>query len=68
MKIAIEDGVLIIEMPVNDPLTLSNSEKSLVVATSNGPVQTETLVDGRPLFVGINAYVSNPNYVKKPKG
>ncbi len=57
MKIAIEDGILIIEMPVNDPLVLSKSQKSYLVATSNGVVTTQVLVDGRPLKIGVNAFI-----------
>lgn len=57
MKVAIEDGVLIIEMPVNNPLVLSKSAKSYLVATSNGVVTTQVMVDGKPLKVGVNCFV-----------
>lgn len=57
MKIAIEDGVLIIEMPVNQPLVPSKTGKSYLVATSNGVVKTDLIVDGKPLKVGVNCFI-----------
>lgn len=40
---------------------MSKSGKSLVVATSKGNVKTELLVDGKPVIIGLNAYISVNN-------
>ena len=48
---------LIITIPVNNPLKPSFSGKTLLVASSNGNQQTELLEGGKPIYVGLNAYV-----------
>jgi len=58
MNVSIKNGVLTITIPVNkDPLPESKSKKSLVVASTNGNVVTKELVNGKPLVIGLNAYV-----------
>jgi hypothetical protein len=37
--------------------TPSASGKTLVVATTHGNVPTDVQVDGKPLTVGVNAYI-----------
>lgn len=37
---------------------LSNSGKSYVVATTKGCVQTDVKVEGKPLTLGLNAFIS----------
>ena len=54
---AIEDGYLVIRVPMNAKPTPSSTGKTLVVASSHGNKQTEVGIDGRPVLVGINAYV-----------
>lgn len=68
MKIEINGDEIVFRLPINKPLKPSGTGKSLMVCTTNGIIATETLVDGRPMSVGINAFVSNPEYVKQPKG
>jgi hypothetical protein len=59
MKVEIDsNNNLVIRIPINKPLVPSKSGKSLVVASSNGNKQTAVLVEGRPVVVGINAYVA----------
>ncbi len=53
----IEDGYLVIKMPLNPTPTRSAAGKTLVVASSHGNKQTELEFDGKPVFVGVNAYV-----------
>ena len=53
----VEDGYLVIRVPLNPTPTRSSSGKSLVVASSHGNKQTELEIDGKPVFVGCNAYV-----------
>ena len=45
---------LVLEM--QDP-TPSASEKTLVVATSHGNVPTNVQIDGKPVIVGVNAFI-----------
>lgn len=56
MKTEIKDGNLIITLPLQKP-TPSASGKTLVVATSSGNKETDCVVDGKRVTVGINAYV-----------
>lgn len=51
----IKGGVLMLEIPVNNPPRRSGSGKSLLVASDT--TVTECVVDGQPLKVSINAYI-----------
>lgn len=53
----IEKGKLIIEIPTNATPVPSMTGKTLVVASSHGNQPTACMVDGKPLIVGLNAYV-----------
>jgi len=46
--------VLTIDMQTPSP---SASGKTLVVASSRGNTATTAVVDGKPLIVGVNAYI-----------
>ncbi len=54
---AIADGYLVIRVPLNVPPTPSSSGKTLVVAPSHGNKPTDLEIDGKPVIVGVNAYV-----------
>lgn len=54
---AVEDGYLVIRVPLNPTPTRSSSGKTLVVASSHGNKQTEVEIDGKPVIVGVNAYI-----------
>jgi hypothetical protein len=54
---AFEDGFLVIRVPMNPTPVRSASGKTLVVASTHGNKQTEVEVDGKPVIVGLNAYV-----------
>ena len=56
MEAKIENGKLIISIELQEP-TPSASGKTLVVATTHGNVVTECLIDGKPVVVGLNAYI-----------
>jgi hypothetical protein len=56
MEVKIEDGKLIISIELQKP-TPSASGKTLVVATTHGNVVTQCIVDGKPVVVGLNAYI-----------
>jgi hypothetical protein len=53
----IENGWLVIRLPLETPKP-SASAKSLVVASTRGNVTFgDVLVDGKPVTIGVNAYV-----------
>ena len=58
MKVKIKDGDLVITIPMQKP-TPSASGKTLVVASSHGNQPTSVQVDGKPVIVGLNAYIRN---------
>lgn len=57
MQAKIDNGSLVITLPLAG-LRPSSSGKTLLVATTNGNVKTPLLVDGKPVTIGVNAYVS----------
>jgi len=56
MDVKIEDKKLTIVIDLQDP-TPSASGKTLVVATTHGNVETDCVIDGKNLVVGLNAYI-----------
>jgi len=58
MKVEIKGNDLIITIPMQKP-TPSASGKTLVVASSHGNQPTSSQVDGKPIIVGLNAYIMN---------
>lgn len=51
-----EGKKLVIELDMNPPRP-SASGKTLVVATTGGNVATTAIVNGKPVTVGLNAYI-----------
>ena len=58
MQVSIEKGELVIRMKLQNP-TPSASGKTLVVASTRGNQVTNALVDGKPVTIGLNAYIRN---------
>jgi hypothetical protein len=56
MIVTIKDNKLCIEIPLEKPRP-SASGKTLVVASSSGNVTTSAMVDGKPVVIGLNAYI-----------
>ena len=56
MKVTIKDNLLTIEIPLQTPRP-SASGKTLVVATTNGNATTTATVNGKPVIIGLNAYI-----------
>jgi len=56
MKATISDNVLTITIPLNAPRP-SASGKTLTVATSGGNVETDCVVSGRKVKIGVNAFI-----------
>ncbi len=48
---------LIITIDLNDPPRPSTSGKTTVLASSNGNQPTAAIYEGKPVIVGLNAYV-----------
>lgn len=53
----IEGHELVIRLPLNSTPLPSATGKTLVVASSHGNKQTEAKVNGKPVVVGVNAYI-----------
>lgn len=60
MQVELVNGMLVIKIPatVENPLP-SASGKTLIVATTSGNIKTTVTVKGRPLTIGLNAYIPN---------
>ena len=56
MEAKIENGKLIISIDLQEP-TPSASGKTLVVATTHGNTPTQCMVNGKPVIIGLNAYI-----------
>ncbi len=56
MKAEIKGGKLVIEIDVHEP-TPSASGKTLVVASTQGNKATAAQVNGKPVIIGLNAYI-----------
>jgi hypothetical protein len=67
LSATIEGDDLVIRIKRNQVPSKSSTGKTLIVASSSGNVQTDLEVDGKPVIIGLNAYIYNPNYVKPPK-
>ena len=57
-KIDEQEKTLTLVLDLQDP-TPSASGKTLVVATTHGNQPTDVKIDGKPLVVGVNAYIRN---------
>lgn len=56
MKVTIENNELVIRIPMCEPRP-SASGKTLVVATTGGNQTTTAMVQGKPIVIGLNAYI-----------
>ncbi len=56
MNAVIKDNNLIVTIPMGTPRP-SSSGKTMVVATSGGNVITSAVVNGKPVTIGLNAYI-----------
>lgn len=55
-EVSIENGYLVVRLRMQKPQP-SMSGKTLVVATTHGNIESSVVVGGRPVIVGVNAYV-----------
>ena len=56
MKATIQGDKLVIEIEITDPRP-SASGKTLVIATSGGNKATTATIQGKPVIIGLNAYI-----------
>ncbi len=56
LKVEIRDKKLYIEIDLEEP-TPSSSGKTLVVASTHGNTVTDAQVNGKPVTIGLNAYI-----------
>lgn len=56
METKIEDGFLVVKLPLQEP-TPSSTGKTLVIASSHGNQQTTAVMNGKPVVVGVTAYI-----------
>ena len=56
MQVTIEGKDLVIRIPMCEPRP-SASGKTLVVATTGGNQTTTATVSGKPVVIGLNAYI-----------
>ena len=56
MKATIKDNVLHIEIPLHAPRP-SATGKTLTVASTRGNQPTDARIDGKPVIIGLNAYI-----------
>ena len=57
MQVELKNNKLIITIDVNAKPAPSASGKTLVVASSHGNQRTAVMIDGKPVIVGVNAYI-----------
>jgi hypothetical protein len=57
MEVTIKDGKLTIIIALQSPAP-SASGKTLVVASSHGIVKTGAMINGKPVQVGLNCFIS----------
>ena len=53
-----KNGKLLIEIDMQKP-TASKSGKTLVVATTSGNKETDLVIKGKKVTIGLNAYIKN---------
>jgi hypothetical protein len=69
MKVRTVGDTLVIKIKMLDELRLSGSGISWLVATSGGPKKTEVEVQGKPVYVIVNAFVrtTRPKIARQEK-
>jgi hypothetical protein len=56
MIVKIEGAKLFIEIDMEPPRP-SKAGKTIILASSHGPRATDIMIDGKPLVVGVNAFI-----------
>jgi hypothetical protein len=56
IECAIEGRNMILRLPIADDITPSKSGKTIVVASTHGPLRANVLIDGHAVTINANAY------------
>lgn len=56
-SVTLEGDELVIRVPMNEKPEKSTSGKTLVVASTHGNKETDVVVEGKKVVVGVNAYI-----------
>ena len=56
MKVTVEGTELVIRIPMTKPVP-SSTGKTMSVASSHGNQKTDVMIEGKPVIVGVNAYI-----------
>ena len=56
MQVTVEKNELVVRIPMQTP-TPSSSGKSLTVASTRGNYKSDVMIDGKPVVIGLNAYI-----------
>lgn len=56
VSVEVKNDSLVITIPMGTPAP-SASGKTLVVASAHGNLVTSAVIDGKPVIVGVNAYI-----------
>jgi hypothetical protein len=59
MKATIVKNRLAISLPVFDKPRSSKSGKPMLIASSRGSTKTSVVIDGKPVYANVNAYIKN---------
>jgi hypothetical protein len=57
IQASVKAGKLVIELPLYKEPRPSATGKTLVVASTHGNIPTAVLVNGKPVIIGVNAYI-----------
>ena len=57
MTVEIKNNKLVITIDMNPKPIPSSTGKTLVVASSHGNQATTAMIEGKPIIVGVNAYI-----------
>jgi hypothetical protein len=57
MQVMIEGNELVIRISMLETPTKSKSGKTMLVVTTGGNVVTDAMVNGKPITVGLNAWI-----------
>ena len=57
MVARIEGNKLVVEIDIEEEIKPSASGKTLVIASSHGNQTTAAVVNGKPVTIGLNAYI-----------
>lgn len=58
MQVTIEGNELVIRISMLNAPTKSKSGKTLLVATTGGNVVSDATINGKPITIGLNAYIA----------